>query len=58
MNSYFIKIDTSDTDFLNNTIGVGDNNISPGSRIPIEQSIRQSKLNLADIQDLIDANDF
>ncbi|MGE0567289.1 MAG: DUF6268 family outer membrane beta-barrel protein [Bacteroidia bacterium] len=43
---------------LNNTIGVGDNNINPGSRIPIEQSIKQSKLNLADIQDLIDANDF
>jgi len=44
---------------LNNTIGIGDNNINPGNnQIPVKESIKRSKLNLADIQDLIDANDF
>ncbi len=44
---------------LNNTMGAGDSNINPGNiPIPVKESIKRSKLNLADIQDLIDANDF
>lgn len=44
---------------INNSIGVGDNNIAPGlHQIPVEESVKRSKLNLADIQDLIDANEF
>lgn len=43
---------------LNNTNGIGDNNTGPGNTdIPIKKSVKQSKLNLDDIQDLIDIND-
>lgn len=44
---------------LNNVNGIGDNNTGPGNiDIPVKQSIKRSKLNLADIQDLIDVNDY
>jgi len=43
---------------INNVNGVGDVNTGPGNtEIPIKKSIKQSKLNLEDIQDLIDVND-
>ncbi|MFO0355640.1 MAG: hypothetical protein ACK50A_01705 [Sphingobacteriaceae bacterium] len=43
---------------LNKTNGVGDVNLGPGNiDIPVKQSIKRSNLNLADVQDLIDAND-
>ncbi len=43
---------------LNNTIGVGEDMGGPGNTdIPIKKSVKQSKLNLDDIQDLIDISD-
>jgi hypothetical protein len=43
---------------LNNTQGIG--NSPPGSplNIPVHENIKKSKLNLADVQDLIDVNEF
>jgi hypothetical protein len=56
--SYFNDRNIYDAIDLNNTNSVGDNNISPGNTdIPIQKTIKRSKLNMADIQDLIDVND-
>jgi hypothetical protein len=43
---------------INNTNGIGDNNTGPGNtEIPIKKSIKRSKVNLDDIQDLINVTD-
>jgi hypothetical protein len=43
---------------INNVNGIGDNNTGPGNtEIPINKSIKRSKINLDDIQDLIDISD-
>jgi hypothetical protein len=43
---------------INNQNGIGDNNTGPGNtEIPINKSIKRSKINLEDIQDLIDVTD-
>jgi hypothetical protein len=43
---------------LNNSQGIGDNSPLSPTNIPVHENIKKSKLNLADLQDLIDANDF
>ncbi len=43
---------------LNNNQGIGNNSPLPSYNIPVHENIKKSKLNLADVQDLIDVNDF
>ncbi len=57
--SYYGNRNMYDAIDLNNMNGVGDSNTGPGNTaIPIKESIKRSKLNLADVQDLIDTNDY
>lgn len=57
--SYYNVKNLYDAFDLNNVNGIGDSNTGPGNLdIPVKQSIKRSKLNLADIQDLIDVNDY
>jgi hypothetical protein len=42
---------------LNSTNAVGDESTGPNTDIPFRKSLKRSKLNIADIQDLIDIND-
>jgi hypothetical protein len=56
--SYYNDRNMYDVFDINNTNGVGDLNTGPGNtEIPIKKSIKRSKLNLDDIQDLIDITD-
>jgi len=56
--SYYNNKNLYDAFDLNNVNTVGDNNSGPGNiEIPIKKTIKRSKLNLVDIQDLIDTND-
>lgn len=56
--SYFNDRNMYDAFDLHHSNGILDNNTGPGNTdIPSKQSIKRSKLNLADIQDLIDVND-
>ncbi len=56
--SYFNDKNMYDAFDINNVNSTGDVNSGPGNmEIPIKKSIKQSKLNLADIQDLIDITD-
>jgi hypothetical protein len=57
--SYYGNRNIYDAIDINNANGVGDNNTGPGNtEIPIKKAIKNTKINLDDIQDLIDVNEL
>lgn len=56
--SYYNQHNMYEAMDLNNSEGIGNNTTLNPFNIPVHENVKKSKLNLADVQDLIDANDF
>ena len=56
--SYYNQHNMYEAMDLNNSEGIGNNTPLNPFNIPVHENVKKSKLNLADVQDLIDANDF